>query len=70
MNMTLPLLACFLCWCAMGAEIDLADFQLDPRLQIKLFASEPDVIDPVALCFDEGGRSKIARFQASVNRDS
>lgn len=37
-----------------------ADFQLDPRLEIKLWAAEPDVVDPVSLCFDEQGRAYVA----------
>ena len=36
------------------------DFQLDSRLEIRLWAAEPDVIDPVAMAFDERGRAWIA----------
>jgi len=37
-----------------------ADFQLDPRLEMTLWASEPDIVDPVALCWDEAGRAYVA----------
>lgn len=36
------------------------DFQVDPRLEIQLWASEPDVIDPVAIAFDEWGSAYVA----------
>lgn len=35
-------------------------FQLDRRLEIQLWASEPDVVDPVAIAFDEWGRAYVA----------
>jgi len=35
-------------------------FHLDPRLEIHLWASEPDVVDPVAIAFDEQGRAYVA----------
>src|SRR6185295_11053198 len=56
-------LICCGCLCAARAEVDLTSFQIDPRLQIKLFASEPDVIDPVALCFDEKGRMYVVEMR-------
>lgn len=34
-------------------------FQLDSELTIELVAAEPDVIDPVALAFDEAGRMYV-----------
>lgn len=37
-----------------------ADFQLDPRLEMTLWAAEPDVVDPVAICWDESGRVYVA----------
>lgn len=36
------------------------DFHLDSRLEIRLWAAEPDVIDPVSLAFDEAGRAYVA----------
>ncbi len=37
-----------------------SSFQLDPRLEIRLWAAEPDVVDPVSLCFDEHGNAYVA----------
>jgi glucose/arabinose dehydrogenase len=37
-------------------EESLAHFELHPGLKIELVAAEPDVIDPVAIAFDEDGR--------------
>ncbi len=37
-----------------------ADFQIDPRLEIKLWAAEPLVVDPVSMCFDADGRAYVA----------
>src|SRR4051812_27549330 len=56
-------LICCGCLCAAGAEVDLSSFQIDPRLQIELFASEPDVVDPVALTFDEAGRMYVVEMR-------
>ena len=39
---------------------DPSQFQLDPQLEITRWAAEPDVIDPVALCFDDAGRAYVA----------
>jgi putative membrane-bound dehydrogenase-like protein len=41
----------------------LASFQLDAELQIELVASEPEVIDPVALRFDEDGRLWVVEMR-------
>lgn len=38
----------------------LASFRLEPGLRIELVASEPTVVDPVALAFDELGRMFVA----------
>lgn len=37
----------------------LAAFQLEPGLRIELAAAEPDVVDPVAIAFDERGRMYV-----------
>ncbi len=34
--------------------------QIDPRLEIRLWASEPDVLDPVAIAFDADGVAFVA----------
>jgi putative membrane-bound dehydrogenase-like protein len=41
----------------------LASFQLDGDLQIELVACEPEVIDPVALRFDEDGRLWVVEMR-------
>jgi putative membrane-bound dehydrogenase-like protein len=46
-----------------AAAPDLSTFQIDPRLEIQLFAAEPDVIDPVALTFDEAGRMYVVEMR-------
>lgn len=38
-------------------------FTLHPGLELSLFASEPDVVDPVALCFDEHGRVFVVEMR-------
>lgn len=43
-----------------AAEPSPSDFQLDARLEIRLWAAEPDVVDPVSLAFDEAGRAYVA----------
>ncbi|KAB2661537.1 MAG: c-type cytochrome [Verrucomicrobia bacterium] len=45
---------------ARPAPPDTTGFQLDPRLEIHLWAAEPDVVDPVSLCFDEQGNAYVA----------
>jgi putative membrane-bound dehydrogenase-like protein len=49
--------------CSLAALPDLSQFEIDPRLQIELFAAEPDVIDPVALTFDEAGRMYVVEMR-------
>ncbi|MGN6387509.1 MAG: PVC-type heme-binding CxxCH protein [Verrucomicrobiota bacterium] len=41
----------------------VSDFELDPRLQMELFAQESMVVDPVALCFDESGRMFVVEMR-------
>ncbi|MBI2946627.1 MAG: dehydrogenase, partial [Verrucomicrobia bacterium] len=40
-----------------------SNFVLHPALQISLFAAEPDVVDPVALTFDEDGRMYVVEMR-------
>ena len=61
MNKWLPLLSLVLNMPLGGEPLDPEEstkaFQLEsPELKISLVASEPQVIDPVAMCFDEKGR--------------
>src|SRR5687767_5871539 len=48
----------------LSPEGALSSFKLEPGLKIELVASEPLVIDPVAIAFDEFGRLFVAE-----NRD-
>lgn len=48
---------------AQGAAPDLASFEVDQRLKVELFAAEPDVVDPVALTFDEAGRMYVVEMR-------
>jgi putative membrane-bound dehydrogenase-like protein len=45
-----------------SAEESLKHFQLRPGLRIELVAAEPDVIDPVAIRFDEQGRMWVVEM--------
>ena len=42
-------------------------FHLDPRLEIRLWASEPDVVDPVAIAFDADGVAYVAECRDYPN---
>jgi putative membrane-bound dehydrogenase-like protein len=44
-----------------------ASFQLPEGFKIELVASEPDVIDPVAMCFDEKGRLLVCEMRGYPN---
>src|SRR5690606_8231430 len=46
-----------------SAEESLAQFQLDPELEIQLVACEPAVIDPVAIRFDADGRLWVVEMR-------
>jgi putative membrane-bound dehydrogenase-like protein len=46
---------------------ELATFQLAPGFRIDLVASEPDVIDPVSMCFDERGRLFVCEMRGYPN---
>ena len=38
----------------------LEPLELDPRLELTLWPSEPQVVDPVAICWDASGRAYVA----------
>jgi putative membrane-bound dehydrogenase-like protein len=40
--------------------LDPSSYEADPRLEITLWAKEPAVVDPVAICFDAFGRAYVA----------
>lgn len=46
---------------------ELATFRLAKGFKIELVASEPEVIDPVALAFDENGRLYVAEMRGYPN---
>lgn len=45
----------------------LAEFQLHPGLKMELVAAEPQVIDPVAIAFDEQGRMWVVEMRDYPN---
>jgi putative membrane-bound dehydrogenase-like protein len=47
-----------------------ASFQLPPGFEVSLVAAEPDVIDPVAMAFDERGRLYVVEMPGFPNGDS
>ena len=60
----IPLLALLGCFPGPAATPDIpADFQVHPELELNLFAQEPDVVDPVALCFDSAGRMFVVEMR-------
>lgn len=50
------------CSLAQGAELP-SPIETHPALEISLFAQEPDVTDPVALCFDASGRMYVIEMR-------
>ncbi len=52
---------------ALSPKEEQATFKLDARFKIELVANEPDVIDPVAMCFDEKGRMYVCEMRGYPN---
>lgn len=46
---------------------ELATFRIPPGFTVELVASEPDVVDPVAIAFDEEGRLYVAEMRGYPN---
>src|SRR5262245_60821715 len=46
---------------------ELATFKVAKGFRVELVASEPDVIDPVAMAFDEDGRLFVAEMRGYPN---
>jgi putative membrane-bound dehydrogenase-like protein len=46
---------------------ELASFRLAEGFQIELVAAEPDVVDPVAMCFDSRGRLYVCEMRGYPN---
>src|SRR5215470_14115530 len=61
----LSLLLVLLSPCSMlaGPPAEPGTYQLHPALEMTLFAREPDVIDPVALTWDEDGRMYVVEMR-------
>ncbi len=49
------------------AEEILASFRVPDGFRVELVASEPDVVDPVAMAFDEGGRLYVVEMRGYPN---
>ena len=52
---------------ALTPKEELATFQLDPRFKAELVASEPAIVDPVAMCFDAKGRMFVCEMRGYPN---
>lgn len=52
---------------ALTPEQERATFQLAKGFTIELAAAEPDVVDPVAMCFDEKGRLFVCEMRGYPN---
>src|SRR5262245_50095024 len=46
---------------------ELATFRVLPGFKVELVACEPDVVDPVAMAFDERGRIFVAEMRGYPN---
>src|SRR6266850_1400139 len=51
----------------LSARDEQATFRLPKGFKIELVASEPDIVDPVAMAFDENGRIFVAEMRAYPN---
>jgi putative membrane-bound dehydrogenase-like protein len=51
----------------LSPQEELASFRLVEGFQIELVAAEPDVIDPVAMCFDARGRLYVCEMRGYPN---
>jgi putative membrane-bound dehydrogenase-like protein len=49
------------------ARSEVPGIRLDPRLEISLWASEPDVVDPVSVSFDSSGVAYVAELRDYPN---
>src|SRR4051794_37015661 len=46
---------------------ELATFRINPGFRVELVASEPDVVDPVAMAFDEHSRLFVCEMRGYPN---
>src|SRR5947207_3053305 len=52
---------------ALSPREELATFRVPKGFRVELVASEPDVVDPVAMAFDEDGRLYVAEMRGYPN---
>ncbi len=52
---------------ALSPVEELASFKVPEGIKVSLVASEPDVVDPVAMCFDEKGRLFVCEMRGYPN---
>ena len=48
---------------ALSPQEALKSFQLSEDFRVELYASEPEVVDPVEMVFDENGKVYVAEMQ-------
>ena len=76
----LAALCCWRCWRAadepgpplknsepLSPSAELKSFRVPKGFRVELVASEPDVVDPVAMAFDEKGRIFVAEMRGYPN---
>ncbi|MBX9582735.1 MAG: c-type cytochrome [Gemmataceae bacterium] len=51
----------------LAPQDERATFRVSPGFTVELVAAEPDVVDPVAMCFDERGRLFVAEMRGYPN---
>ncbi|MBX9623211.1 MAG: c-type cytochrome [Gemmataceae bacterium] len=51
----------------LSPQDERATFRVAPGFAVELVAAEPDVVDPVAMCFDERGRLFVAEMRGYPN---
>jgi putative membrane-bound dehydrogenase-like protein len=51
----------------LSPQEELATFRIDPAFKIELVAHEPDIVDPVAMCFDAKGRLFVCEMRGYPN---
>ncbi|MBA4187493.1 MAG: dehydrogenase [Planctomycetaceae bacterium] len=52
---------------ALSPAEELATFKIPEGFKVSLVASEPDIVDPVAMCFDERGRIFVCEMRGYPN---
>lgn len=52
---------------ALTPKEELATFKIPEGIAVSLVASEPDIVDPVAMCFDEKGRLFVCEMRGYPN---